>query len=105
MWSSTNKIEQDTHNGVRFPCFHEKVVGSDGVMLDSMLLQVRNGADDVEADSEHCAQVKCRRRRSVHVLAERLVTVRCSEANQPEEQEGRVRNIPSDPHLRLTQLV
>ena len=62
---------------------NEDVVWADGVVVDSTLLQVNDGVDEVEADGEYRAQLQFGRRRRVQVLRQRLLRVGSVEADEP----------------------
>ena len=62
---------------------YEDVVWADGVVVDSTLLQVNDGVDEVEADGKYRAQLQFGRRRRVQVLRQRLLRVGSVEADEP----------------------
>ena len=62
---------------------YEDVVWADGVVVDSTLLQVNDGVNEVEADGEYRTQLQFGRRRRVQVLCQRLLRVGSVEADEP----------------------
>ena len=62
---------------------YEDVFWAYGVVVDSTLLKVNDGVDEVEAGGEYRAQLQFGRRRRVQVLRQRLLRVGSVEADEP----------------------